>query len=98
MWSLGSWWVPLRSCWVELGIVEAPAAAAPLKADLKTRVAEAEARDAVDQSRLRLPSDADYWVRIPAGEYPFGEEGKRVKLASFEIGRYPATVWSTGNI
>ena len=78
------------------GIVEAPAAAAPLKADLKTRVAEAEARDAADQSRLRLPSDADYWVRIPAGEYPFGEEGKRVKLASFEIGRYPATVWEYG--
>ena len=68
----------------------------PLKIDLKTRVAEAEARDVADQSRLLLPSDADYWVRIGPGDYPFGEEGKRVKLAAFEIGRYPVTVWEYG--
>jgi formylglycine-generating enzyme required for sulfatase activity len=73
-----------------------PPAPAPRTIDLKTRVAEAEARDVADQSRLLLPSDADYWVRIGPGDYPFGEEGKRVKLAAFEIGRYPVTVWEYG--
>ena len=78
-------------------VTSQPSSAPPTSPlDLKNRVAQAEARDAADPSRLRLPKDADYWVRIGPGEFPFGEDGERVKLAAFQIGRYPVTVWEYG--
>ncbi len=56
-----------------LGIFEVDQAAA---IPLKTRLAAADALGQAGDPRLRLPRDADYWVRV---------EG-------FEIGKYPVTV------
>ena len=43
----------------------------------------------VDQKGVRLP-DID-WVRIPAGEFIYGDSGEKQKLGQFEISRYPVT-------
>ena len=56
-----------------LGIFETHQAA---QIPLKTRLAAADALGQAGDPRLRLPRDADYWVRV---EY-------------FEIGKYPVTV------
>jgi formylglycine-generating enzyme required for sulfatase activity len=43
----------------------------------------------VDANGVLLP-DID-WVRIPAGEFIYGDLGEKLKLGQFEISRYPVT-------
>lgn len=70
---------------------------------LKTRVAAAEALDQASQSRLRTPGEEGYWVEIRGGTLTQGDEEayqslprKRVTVATFRIGNFPATVWEYG--
>ncbi len=70
---------------------------------LKTRVDAAEALDHASQSRLLLPGDPKYWVKIPGDTFTIGDPEafqslplKRVTVATFEVGRFPVTVWEYG--
>jgi formylglycine-generating enzyme required for sulfatase activity len=70
---------------------------------LKTRVDAAEALDQASRSRLRVPKNGDYWVKITGGTLTTGDPeafqslpaGTR-RVESFRIGRYPVTVWEYG--
>ncbi len=67
----------------------------------KTRAATAEALDQASQDRLRAPKDPDYWVEVPAGDYPIGGDEetsqslpfRTVRITTFQIAKYPVTVW-----
>jgi formylglycine-generating enzyme required for sulfatase activity len=70
---------------------------------LKTRVSAAEALDQASQSRLLVPGDPDYWVEIPAGTFTIGDPEafqslpvQSVTLPTFQLGRFPVTVWEYG--
>jgi len=70
---------------------------------LKTRVEAAEALDLASPFRLRTPGDPDYWVEISGGRFTIGDPGaygslpvKSVKVPTFQIGRFPVTVWEYG--
>ncbi|MBL8425746.1 MAG: SUMF1/EgtB/PvdO family nonheme iron enzyme [Candidatus Accumulibacter phosphatis] len=44
----------------------------------------------LDAGRKRLVPDID-WVEVPAGEFRYGEENRRIRLPAFHIARYAIT-------
>ncbi len=72
-----------------------------LKLPPRLRAAAAEVADRIDTSRLRKPSDEDYWLRVePSPLVELGDEDgygdekpRRVKLHPYWIGRAPVTVF-----
>lgn len=66
-------------------------------ANVATRAEAADALGLAGDPRLRLPSDDDYWVRIPGGSFRMGGGGtdqpeRKVRVKGFKIGKYPVTV------
>lgn len=73
-----------------------------LKLPPRLRAAAAEVADRIDPSRLRKPSDDDYWLRVePPAVVELGDEDgsgetekpRQAKLRPFWIGRAPVTVF-----
>ncbi|SUS07583.1 Sulphatase-modifying factor protein [uncultured Defluviicoccus sp.] len=60
--------------------------------ELKSRQALGLCLGRLGDPRIRSLRDPEAYVEMPAGRYPYGEEGKTVEIAEpFRIGRYPVT-------
>lgn len=59
---------------------------------LKSRQALGLCLGRLSDPRIRSLRDPEAYVEVPAGRYPYGEEGKTIEIAEpFRIGRYPVT-------
>ncbi len=65
---------------------------------IKNRAAEAEALGLEGHPGLFLPRDARYWLRVDGGTVSNeNAKGETHRVRSFEMGRYPVTVWEYGH-